>query len=159
MMNEGDRGLVSTVLDLAKFEAAFSKNQVLTSNSVEAMALPVKLTNGKTHDYGLGWFLETVNGHKHMHHPGGSPGTATMISRYPDDGLTVILLTNGGAAYVQGLDRGIAQRYIPGLVSRTVVKLVPAILESYEGYYNAYGSQILKLTRHGSGLVADDGGR
>ena len=106
-------------------------------------------------DYGLGWFLEDVNGHRHVHHPGGAPGTATIISRYPDDRLTVILLANGGAAYVQGLDRGIAQRYIPGLVSRVIVKLDPTLLDSYTGYYNVFGSQILKVTRNGDELLLD----
>ncbi|WP_165225382.1 hypothetical protein [Aquisphaera insulae] len=36
---------------------------------------------------------------------------------------------------------GIAQRYIPGLVARSVVKLSDPALESGTGYYNAFGSQ------------------
>ena len=119
----------------------------------------MKLGDGSTFGYGLGWFLEEVNGHKHVYHPGGAPGTATIISRYPDDRLTVILLANGGAAYVQGLDFGIAQRYIPGLVSRMVVKLETTLLDSYTGYYNVFGSGVLKVSREGDDLVLDDGGR
>jgi CubicO group peptidase (beta-lactamase class C family) len=159
MMNHGDRGILSTVSDLARFETALSTDRLLTASSREAMELPVKLSNGKTHDYGFGWFLENVNGHNHIFHPGGSPGAASMISRYPDDKLAIIFLTNGGAPYVQGLDRGIAQRYIPGLVSHKVIKLDPAILDSYAGYYNAYGHQILKVVREKDALVLDDGGR
>jgi hypothetical protein len=37
--------------------------------------------------------------------------------------------------------------------------LRPEILESYTGYYNAFGSQLLKVTREGNALVLDDGGR
>ena len=118
-----------------------------------------KLNDGTSFGYGLGWFVDKVNGHRHVHHAGGAPGTATIISRYPDDRLTVILLANGGAAYMQGLDFGVAQRYVPGLVSREVVKLRPEILESYTGYYNVFGSQLLKVTREGDALVLDDGGR
>jgi hypothetical protein len=40
-----------------------------------------------------------------------------------------------------------------------VVKLDTALLDSYTGYYNAYGSQVLKVTREGDHLVLDDGGR
>ena len=159
MTNHGDRGILSTALDLAKWDAALSSDRLLTPSSKEAMWSRVKLRDGSTFGYGLGWFLEDVNGHRHVHHPGGAPGTAAIISRYPDDRLTVIILANGGAAYVQGLDFGVAQRYIPGLVTRMVVKLDPALLDSYTGYYNAFGYQVLKVTREGDHLVLDDGNR
>jgi CubicO group peptidase (beta-lactamase class C family) len=159
MMHHGDGGILSTAPDLAKFDAALSTDRLLSAPNRDALWAPVKHNGGKTHGYGLGWFLEDVNGHKHVYHAGGSPGANTMISRYPDDKLSVIVLTNGGAAYMQGLDRGIAQRYIPGLFSHKVVKLEPAVLDSYTGYYNAYGQQILKVTREGDVLVLDDGGR
>jgi CubicO group peptidase (beta-lactamase class C family) len=159
MANHGDRGILSTVLDLAKWDAALATDRILTASSKQAMWAPVKLNDGSTFDYGLGWFLGTVNGHKHVSHPGGAPGSATIISRYPDDRLTVILLANGGAAYVQGLDLGVAQRYIPDLVSRVVVKLDRTLLDSYTGYYNVFGSQVLKVTRKGNSLILDDGGR
>ena len=159
MMNQGDGGILSTAPDLAKFDAALSTDRLLSAANRDVLWTPVKLNDGKTHGYGLGWFLGEVNGHKHVYHPGGSPGANTMISRYPDDRLTVIFLTNGGAAYAQGLDLGIAQRYVPGLTSHKSVKLEPAVLDSYTGYYNAYGQQLLKVTREGDVLVLDDGGR
>jgi CubicO group peptidase (beta-lactamase class C family) len=159
MTNHGDRGMLSTVLDLAKLDAELSTDRVLSSSSKEAMWAPVKLNGGSTFDYGLGWFLGTVNGHKHVSHPGGAPGSATIISRYPDDRLTLILLANGGAAYEQGLDIGVAQRYIPDLMSRVVVKLDRTLLDSYAGYYNVFGSQVLKVTREEDSLILDDGGR
>jgi D-alanyl-D-alanine carboxypeptidase len=159
MTNHGDRGLLSTSLDLAKWDTALSSDRMLTPSSKDAMWSRAKLNNGSTTGYGLGWFLEDVNGHRHISHPGGAPGSATIISRYPDDRVTIILLTNGGAAYVQGLDLGVAQRYIPGLVSRSVVKLAPALLDSYTGYYNVFGSQVLQVTREDDHLVLDDGGR
>jgi hypothetical protein len=119
-----------------------------------------KLNDGKSSGYGLGWFVDKVNGHRHIHHAGGAPGTATMIALYPDDRLTVILLANGsGGSYVQGLELGVAQRYVPGLVSRELVKLRPEDLDSCTGYYNVFGSQLLRVRREGNGLVLDDGGQ
>jgi CubicO group peptidase (beta-lactamase class C family) len=159
MTNHGDRGILSTALDLAKWDAALSSGRLLTPSSKEAMWSRVKLGDGSTFGYGLGWFLEDVNGHRHVYHAGGAPGTAAIFSRYPDDRLTVIILANGGAAYVQALDLGVAQRYVPGLVSRAVVEIAPALLDSDTGYYNAYGSQILKVSREGNHLVLDDGNR
>jgi CubicO group peptidase (beta-lactamase class C family) len=159
MTNHGDRGILTTALDMIKWDLASSAGRILGPSGEEAMWSRVRLNDGSTFGYGLGWFLEDVNGHRHVYHAGGAPGTATIISRYPVDRLTVILLANGGAAYVQGLAFGVAQRYIPGLVSRAVVKLETALLDSYTGYYNVYGSQLLKVSREGDRLVLDDGGR
>ncbi len=159
MMNHGDRGIVSTVLDLAKWDRAIDTDRLLSATSREAMWRPVTLNDGSSYDYGCGWFLGKSNGHRHIYHPGGAPGSASIISRYPGDRLTVILLTNGGAAYPQALDLGVAQRYVPDLVSRNVVRLNTELLDSYTGYYNAYGTQVLRMTRENEALVADDGGR
>ncbi len=70
----------------------------------------------------------------------------------------MILLTNGGAAYVQALDFGVAQRYIPTLAPRTIARVRPATLDAYTGYYNVFGSQLLRVVRDGNTLVLDDGG-
>lgn len=159
MTNHGDRGILSTSLDLARWDAALDAERLLTTASKEAMWAPSKLSDGSATGYGLGWFVDEVNGHRHVHHAGGAPGSAAILARYPDDRLTVILLANGGAPYMQALDFGVAQRYIPGLVSRKVVRLGADTLDSYTGYYNVFGSQLLKVTREGDALVLDDGGR
>jgi len=159
MTHHGDSGILSTVLDLAKWDNAVSTGGVLTPSSRDLMRTPVRLNDGSTYGYGLGWFVDNVNGHRHIFHPGGAPGTATIISNYPEDKLTVLLLANGGAAYTQALDLGVAQRVIPDLARHGVVHLSPGLLDSYCGYYNAYGSQVLKVTRDGDTLILDDGGR
>jgi CubicO group peptidase (beta-lactamase class C family) len=157
MSNRGDAGVLSTVGDLAKWEAALASGRLLSSNNLEAMWSPVRLTDGSACNYGLGWFLKKVNGHRHVFHPGGSAGAATIISRYPDDHLTIILLSNGGRAYPEGLDLGIAQILIPGLMPPPEA-IAPTLLESYSGYYNAYGQQLLKVTPVAHGLLLNDGG-
>jgi hypothetical protein len=157
MSNRGDAGLLSTVGDLAKWETALASGRIISSNSLEAMWSPVRLNDGSGCNYGLGWFLKKVNGHRHVFHPGGFAGAATIISRYPDDNLTIILLANGGRAYPEGLDLGIAQKFIPGLMP-TPEAIAPDLLASYTGYYNAYGQQLLKITRVDHGLLLNDGG-
>jgi CubicO group peptidase (beta-lactamase class C family) len=161
MTNHGDRGILSTALDLAKWDAALSGDGLLTPATKKAMWTPViTFDGGYTYPfaYGLGWFIKQFNGHRQISHPGGAPGSATIISRYPDDNLTVILLANGGRAFPQALDLGIARHFIPDLFASKVVNLPPARLDACAGYYNAYGSQLLKATRDKSGLFLDDGG-
>ena len=161
MTNYGDRGILSTALDLAKFDVALSSNHILNSASLKEMWTPsIKIDGNFTYDfgYGLGWFIKTIHGHRQISHPGGSPGTATILSYYPADGLTVVLLTNGGKAYVQGLDLGVASYYIPGLATARPIPISSVQLDACTGYYNAYGFQILKATRDGSSLFLDDSG-
>ncbi len=159
MTNHGDRGILSTVLDLAKWTSAISGNRMLSEDTKRLMWTPAKLSDGSSSEYGLGWFLDTIQGHRHVYHPGGAPGSAAEISFYPDDRLTVILLANGGAAYTQALDWGIAEKYVAGLQRQGVTKVAPAVLDKYCGFYDVFGGQLLQMTRSGNSLVLDDGGR
>lgn len=46
--------------------------------------------------YGLGWFVESYRGHKHVHHGGAIDGFMGLVSFLPDDGIGVVVLTNLG---------------------------------------------------------------
>lgn len=88
--------IVSTVGDLAKWDAALDTEKILNAASKEAAWTPVKLNNGKTHEYGFGWFLSPLEGHKNIGHSGSTSGFSASNQRFPDDGLIVIALTNSG---------------------------------------------------------------
>ena len=161
MTNHGDRGLLSTALDLAKWDAALSSGRTLTPASTKLMWTPViRFDGGYSYPfaYGLGWFIKSIHGHRQLSHPGGAPGTGAILSRYPDDDLTVILLANSSSAFIQALDLGVARHYIPDLAAVKPVRLRPAQLDAVAGYYNAYGSQLLKVMREDAWLLLDDGG-
>ena len=158
-MNHGDRGIVSTVKDLAKWDAALSSSFLFSDNTKTEMWSPITLNDGSQYSHGLGWFIDKVNGHRHISHAGGSPGTATIYARYPDDGLSVIVLTNGGAVNQFALDNGVAQCYVPALGPQGVVKTSPTILESYTGYGNVWGGTVMTIVKEGDALVVDDGGQ
>lgn len=52
-------------------------------------------TNGTNFKgYGLGWFLMDYEGKKVAHHGGGLPGYITKVAVSPDDGLSIVVLTN-----------------------------------------------------------------
>lgn len=44
--------------------------------------------------YGLGWFIESYRGRKHVHHGGAIDGFQALVSLFPDDGIGVVVLTN-----------------------------------------------------------------
>ena len=95
-----DGSLYFTILDLARWDAALYTEKVLKESSKREMWTAATLRDGKPNraGYGFGWFVESQYGHRVVEHDGRWQGFDTQISRYPDDGLTVVVLTNLGSA-------------------------------------------------------------
>jgi D-alanyl-D-alanine carboxypeptidase len=108
--------LISTVLDLGKWDAALYTEKLLKRATLEQMWTPTKLNDGKEHPYGFGWGVATQRKHKRISHGGGINGFSTEISRFVDDKLTVIVLTNAEQGGASQLAIGIAAVYLPDLV-------------------------------------------
>jgi CubicO group peptidase (beta-lactamase class C family) len=91
-----DGSLYFNVLDLAKWDAALYTNQLLKQSSRERMWTVYRLNDGKPNDagYGFAWRIHTQNGHRIIEHSGAWQGFTCSISRYPNDALTVVVLTN-----------------------------------------------------------------
>jgi D-alanyl-D-alanine carboxypeptidase len=103
--------IVSNVEDLTKWNAALDCDAILNVSSKEQMWTPTKLNNGKATKYGFGWFIESVEGHKNMGHGGSTSGFSASIQRFPDDRLSVILLSNADEQIATTLARHIATFY------------------------------------------------
>ena len=110
-----DGALYLTVLDMAKWDAALSTDKLLKRTSLEQMWTPVKLNNGKTHDYGFGWSLANVRGHRVIEHGCAWQGFKAHIARYPEDGLTVVVFANLAQARVENITHAVAAIYKPEL--------------------------------------------
>jgi CubicO group peptidase (beta-lactamase class C family) len=89
-----DGALYTNVLDLAKWDAALNAQKFIKPSSYEEIWTPVKLNNGKTYPYGFGWFLSDKDGRHAESHDGAWQGFTMNITRYVDDRLTVIVMTN-----------------------------------------------------------------
>jgi len=103
--------MVSTVGDLAKWNAVLNGESLLNSSSKEQMWRPVRLNNGQPAKYGFGWFIESYEGHRNIGHGGSTSGFSASIQRFPDDGLAVILLTNTDEQVATRMARKIASFY------------------------------------------------
>ncbi len=114
-----DGALYFSVLDLVKWDAALYTDKILKQSNLELMWTPVKLNDGKAEKYGFGWRLDNVNGHKLVEHGGEWQGFTGFISRYVDDKLTVIILTNlSGQGELGPMAHHIASIYNPKLISK-----------------------------------------
>ena len=102
----------STVLDLAKWDAALYGDRPLAKASREAMWTPTRLTGGGTSAYGFGWSLDSLDGHWRVHHGGSLPGFRAELARFPNDSLTVIVLTNADGARPEEIANEVARVYL-----------------------------------------------
>jgi D-alanyl-D-alanine carboxypeptidase len=103
--------IVSNIGDLTKWNAALDGEAILNASSKEQMWTPTKLNDGKVTKYGLGWFIESVEGHRNVGHGGATSGFSASIQRFPEDKLAVILLSNTDEQIATTLARRVAGFY------------------------------------------------
>ena len=88
-------GLMSTVVDLAKLDAALDADTLVTAATKELMWTPTVSNSGHKLPYGLGWFTQSYRGTRLIWHTGFSPpSTSALFLKLPDEGLTFIALAN-----------------------------------------------------------------
>ena len=108
---QGDGGIYSNLEDLAKWDDALRNHTLLNAEEMAPALAPAKLANGKPTmwpaapnddnlhpgkhvSYGFGWFLDPYSGIPRMWHTGSTMGFRTVIERFLDGYLTVIVLAN-----------------------------------------------------------------
>ena len=103
--------VVSNVGDLAKWDAALDGDDLLAADTKAQMWTPHRLNNGKPTNYGFGWYIDMVEGHRNIGHGGSTSGFSASVQRFPDDRITVILLTNTNEQIATALARKLATFY------------------------------------------------
>jgi CubicO group peptidase (beta-lactamase class C family) len=88
-------GVVTTVLDLAKFDAALDDGRLLTEARKAEMWRPGRAPSGAVLPYGIGWFAQGVDGRRAVWHSGWwEKAYSALYLKLPDERLTLILLAN-----------------------------------------------------------------
>jgi CubicO group peptidase (beta-lactamase class C family) len=127
---QGDGGLYSSLEDLARWDEALRTNELLSPAWMKPALTMATLADGswtrwppgpKGGDnldpgqpvwYGFGWFLDPWRGRPRMWHHGETTGFRTVIQRFPDDALTVVVLANRDDIEVRELALEIAKPYL-----------------------------------------------
>lgn len=86
----GDGGIYSSIDDLAKWDEAFYDDRLLSDASRRQAFTPWTKTDAPDVEYGFGW---RITGESQWH-SGETLGFRNVIVRYPQQRLTVILLSN-----------------------------------------------------------------
>ena len=90
-------GLLSSVVDLARYDAAIDSNLFISASS-QALAWTNarSSTSSLALPYGLGWFIQRVNGTTIVWHFGQWSQYSALYIKIPERHLTLILLANSG---------------------------------------------------------------
>jgi CubicO group peptidase (beta-lactamase class C family) len=136
-----DGTLYFNILDLAKWDAALYDTQLLKQSSLDRIWTVYPLNDGKPNPagYGFAWTIGKQNNHKRIEHGGAWQGFTCQISRYPDDDLTVVVLTNLDAGHS---DPGLIAHVTAGLADPP---LLPAKLIAITDPQPAIAAALAKL--------------
>jgi CubicO group peptidase (beta-lactamase class C family) len=129
----GNGSLYSTVDDLYRFDRALNTDALLKSATRQKY-----FVDGPGNRYG--WYMQKRVGHRLMAAKGHSPGFTAELDRYPDDDVTIILLSNSyGTASQDPIAEGLAGiifgQQTPPSTAIQPVTIPPSTLASYNGQY------------------------
>ena len=156
--------LVSTVDDLALWDAALYTEKLLKRSSLQKMWTPYTLANGTSTGYGYGWAVATLRGRPSVEHGGGIFGFVTYALRLPDDHVYVAVLCNTDSPRAAPID--LAKRL--GAIAignpfsnQVAVQVDPTVLDRYVGVYQIDANSSRTVTVEGGKLYTQrtGGGR
>lgn len=154
--------LVSTVDDLARWDAAITQGRLLKPASWQRAFTSYTLADGKPTGYGYGWQIAQLQGAPTVAHGGGINGFSTYALRLPEQKVFVAVLSNA--------DGGLAN---PGVVASKAaaiaigkpfrefkeIALDAATLDRYVGVYEVEKGVTRTFKREGGVLVMQRSGR
>ena len=87
-------GIISTVRDLARYDAAIDKHLLLRAETQEAAWKNAVNSRGQVLPYALGWFVQRYAGQRLVWHYGYWDTFSALILKMPERHLTLLLLAN-----------------------------------------------------------------
>ncbi|HXB91155.1 MAG TPA: serine hydrolase domain-containing protein [Puia sp.] len=90
----GAGDLLSTVEDLYLWNKAVLDGILIRKETVEKAFSPYRLKDGTLSQYGYGWFIDSLQGRKCIHHEGQVSGFIAEEKYFPDQDLYVSICTN-----------------------------------------------------------------
>jgi CubicO group peptidase (beta-lactamase class C family) len=145
--------LASSLADLVKWDEALRSQRLLPQKALGRMWTPATLPSGNSTGYGFGWWTDVYSRHRRVRHGGESSGYRTEYVRFPDDGVSVIVLANGESARPDAIAIEVASQFIEGLsLGRKTISLDRTTLRTFAGRYQLAPDNILTIGVDGEGL-------
>ncbi|MFN0111449.1 MAG: serine hydrolase [Blastocatellia bacterium] len=160
--------LMSTVDDLAKWDAALYTEKLVKQTSLKKAWTAFVLNDGKPTTYGYGWGVNTLQGMQMLAHGGGINGFTCDAVRLPETRVYVAILTNreGGAGNLAKKFAVLASGKEwqepapkPAAPAAPVAKVDPALFDRLTGDYELMPNFILTITKEGDKLMGQATGQ
>lgn len=110
----GDGGIYSSIDDLARWHASLARAPLVGDTLWTLATAPSRLADGRATEYGFGWFVDRHLGQARLRHHGETRGFTNAVSRYPDAGVTIVVLTNRSDSAPWAIADALAAAYLPG---------------------------------------------
>ena len=107
-------GVISTVLDLARFDVALDNGVLISAKSRTSMMTPARTPEGETLPYALGWFVQKYQGLTLVWHSGlWENAYSALYLKIPELDVSFILLANSdGIWWDNPLDKAEVHRSV-----------------------------------------------
>jgi D-alanyl-D-alanine carboxypeptidase len=153
---------VSTVDDMARWDAAVSSGKLLKPGSWQRAFTPYTLTTGKKTGYGYGWQIGTLQGSQRIAHGGGIPGFSSYAMRLPQEKVYVVVLANNDSMPMS--TEVLATRAAAIAIGKPFPELTPVAmaadkLDEVAGSYQVDEKTIRTFVREGDKLFMQRGDR
>ncbi|WNG33057.1 beta-lactamase family protein [Archangium violaceum] len=109
----GDGGIYASVAELVAWDAALDANTLVGADTQKLAWTPAVLPDGSSARYGFGWFIDEDEGRVRLSHHGETCGFTNAIVKYPEQRLTVIVLTNRAGGEPWRLAQRLADLWLP----------------------------------------------
>lgn len=90
----GASNVYSSAPDLMKWLAQINHPEKKWEKAIELLLTNDPLTNGTFNEYAFGLITDEFNGNKRIYHAGGIPGYLSFTMNFPDEQISVVVLTN-----------------------------------------------------------------
>ena len=102
----GDGGVYSSLNDLYLWDQGLYTETLLPAETRAEMWMP------SLEDYGLGWRIDRYKGRLRYHHSGSTSGFRNFMQQFPEEQLTVIVLTNRAEPDVKPLAEQVGDLFL-----------------------------------------------
>jgi D-alanyl-D-alanine carboxypeptidase len=154
--------LVSSVDDLARWDAAITSGKLLKAASYQKAFTAYTLADGKRTGYGYGWGIGKLRGMPMIAHGGGINGFSTFALRLPEQQLYVAVLTNADSGLPSAEQLALKAAAIAAgdpFPVRKEIKLDAKLLGAYQGTYKIDDKSVRTFRSENGQLVMERNGR
>ena len=161
----GNGGLLTTVGDMLRWTANFSRPVIGDAAFVKEQREPGRFNDGRVHGYALGLMVGPYKGVRQVGHSGSTAGYRALVE-FPDQKVAVGVLCNVGSGNATQYALSVADLYLgsaitTGSAAAASVKTYPLKAEEIDAvvglYRNTETGEPLTLVRDGSGVRLEGG--